>query len=92
MIKYTKPTELNGSQLRKELQNAGITISDASESVMVDGNNDLWLDIADKDKAKAETIVAAHIGVDESAIREAAKAALLARLGITADEAKLLLA
>ena len=92
MIKYTKPTELNGSQLRKELNAAGVKISDSLESVTIDGNGDLWLDIADKDKAKTETIVASHIAIDESIAKGAAKTALLERLGITAEEAKLLLA
>lgn len=92
MIKYTKPAELNGTQLRKELRIANVIISDEAESVMVDNNNDLWLDIAQKDKLAAEAVVNSHIGVDESSANEAAKAALLERLGITADEAKLLLA
>ena len=92
MIKYTKPAQLNGSQLRKELRAAAVTISDEAESVMIDGNGEFWLDIAEKDKAAAEAVVKSHVGVDESEANAAAKAALLDRLGITADEAKLLLA
>ena len=92
MIKFTKPQELNGTQLRKELRDAQVPISDNIFSVSVDDNDQLWLDIAEKDKTKAAAIVQAHVGIDESIARAAAKAALLDRLGITADEAKLLLA
>lgn len=91
MIKFTKPQKLNGTQLRQELRDAGVTISDEVLTVRVDDNDDLWLEIADKDKAKATTVIAAHIGIDETPIKAAKKAALLERLGITEDEAKLLL-
>jgi hypothetical protein len=90
MITFDKPTNLNGSELRKELNAGGVTISDAVSSVMLSGD-ELSLDIAAKDTAKATPIVAAHNGTVIAPDNLAAKAALLARLGITADEAKLLL-
>ena len=62
MIQFTKPTNLNGTELREELNAAGITISDAPNSVAVDGNGNLQLDISEKDEAKATPIVAAHNG------------------------------
>jgi hypothetical protein len=91
MIKFTKPQELNGSQLRKELRDGGVSISDDVFAVSLDDDENLLLEIADQDKAKASEIVAAHIAIDESVIRAAEKAALLNRLGITADEAALLI-
>lgn len=91
MIKFTKPQELNGNQLRKELRNGQVPISDDIFSVQVDDNDELWLDIAEKDKTKAAAIVQAHVGIDESIAKKAAKTALLAKLGITAEEAALLL-
>ena len=59
MIKFTKPTNLNGAELRNELNAAGITITD---SPYVDDNNDLFLEIANKDAKQAEAIVASHNG------------------------------
>ena len=78
-------------QLRQELKDASITIDDEPSSVFIDGNGDFWLNIAKKDEAKAKSVVDAHIGVDQTPIIEAKRQALLDRLGITADEAKLLL-
>jgi hypothetical protein len=91
MIKLTKPTNLNGSELRDELNAGGVAISDAFSAVSIDGNGELWLDIKATDKTKAEAILATHNGTVIALDNSAAKAALLARLGITADEAKLLL-
>lgn len=59
MIKFDKPTNLNGTELMAELVAAGVKIS---EPPLIDGNSDFWLYIADKDEAKAKPIVAAHNG------------------------------
>jgi hypothetical protein len=91
MIIFIQPIKLNGAELRAELNASGVVISDAPNAVSVDASGNLWLEIANKDKAKAEPIVAAHNGTTVAPDTSAAKAALLARLGITADEAKLLL-
>jgi hypothetical protein len=88
MLQFTKPTELNGEQLIAELNDAGIK---TNRIPLVDGNDNLWLDVAEKDKSKAETIVNAHVGIDASITKATAKAVLLERLGITEDEARLLL-
>lgn len=61
MQTFTKPTNLNGAELRQELNAAGVNISDDTNAVVLDGDV-LFLDIAAKDKAKAETVVAAHNG------------------------------
>lgn len=90
MIKFDKPDVLNGTQLVEELKKGGININ-ADKSPMIDGNGDFWLDIAETDKTKAEPIVAAHIGIDQSEAKATAKAAVLAQLGITEEQAKLLL-
>jgi hypothetical protein len=67
MIKFTKPENLDGTKLTDELIAAGITILSKNSATktgfaapMLDGNSDLWLDIAAKDEAKAAEIVAAH--------------------------------
>jgi hypothetical protein len=59
MIKFDKPTNLNGIELIAELTAAGIKVANRPS---IDGNGDFWLDITNKDKAKAEEIVAAHNG------------------------------
>jgi hypothetical protein len=62
MIKLNKPTNLNGTELRQQLNAAGVKISDEPSSVKEDAEGNLWLDIANKDEAKAKSIVAAHDG------------------------------
>ena len=91
MIKYTKPNNLNGTELRDELNANNIVISYEPFSVRLEGDGSLWLDIKDKDADKAAPIVAAHNGTVIAPDNSAAKAALLAKLGITEAEARLLM-
>ena len=89
MIKFIKPNNLNGTQLRNELNNAKVKISAASDAVKDDGEGNLFLDIDPVDEIKASEIVNAHIGIDTSKDYAAAKQsaqAKLAALGLTADE------
>jgi hypothetical protein len=81
------PTQLNGVQLQKELKDAGIKLNDYPR--LVDGK--LVLDIAKKDETKAQAIVDAHVGIDNSAEIEAQRQAILDRIGLTADELKLII-
>jgi hypothetical protein len=90
MIKFNKPTNLNGAELVAELKLAGIIVN-VRTSPSIDGNGDFWLDIPEKDKLKAEPIVAAHNGTIVAPDKEAARQAILDRLGLTAEEAQLLL-
>ena len=62
MMQFTKPTNLNGTELRQELNAAGVHISDDFNSVSINGVGELLLDIKEVDKAKATPIVAAHNG------------------------------
>jgi hypothetical protein len=85
MATFTTPTNLNGTELRAELNAAGVKISDSYNAVIVSGD-DLILDIADKDKAKAEPIVAAHNGTTvapEPTIQDK-----LASVGLSIDDLK----
>lgn len=59
MIQFTKPINLNGTELLAELYTAGVIIT---EPPMIDGLGNFWLDISEADKAKATPIVAAHNG------------------------------
>lgn len=90
MIKFDKPDSLNGTQLVEELKKVGINVN-TDKSPKIDGNGDFWLDITDKDKTKAEKIVAAHVGIDQSEAKAAQKQAILDRIGLTADELKTIL-
>jgi hypothetical protein len=59
MIQFTRPINLNGEELRAELNAGGVIIN---QSPMIDGENNLCLEISEVDKAKATPIVAAHNG------------------------------
>jgi len=86
MIQFTRPENLNGAELVKELNDNGIEVTGKP---FLDGNNDLWLDINESDKAQAESIVAAHNGTTvapEPSIQDK-----LANAGITLDELKVAL-
>jgi len=91
MNKFTRPAKFNWKQLQDELKAAGIAY-DNNGAPEIDGEGNFYLPISTKDAAKAEKVVESHVGVDVSAEEAKAKAALLERLGITAEEAQLLLA
>lgn len=65
MIQFNLPAKLNGATLIEELNAAGVQVS-INESYGVAcptiWEGKLWLDINEKDKAKAESVVAAHNG------------------------------
>lgn len=88
MIQFDKPENLNGFELVAELEAKGIKVI---EPLVIDGNGDFWIDINKKDEAKAKAVVAEHNGTVTPVDKTSAKAELLAKLGITADEAALLL-
>ena len=65
MIQFSKPANLNGSQLITELATAGIIVT---EPPMIDGNGKFWLNINQSDEAKTTSIVALHVGIDTGAV------------------------
>lgn len=87
-IEFKQPKTLDGKQLIDELAQAGIIAADLPN---IDAKGKMWIDIDAKDEAKATAIVAAHVAIPYVDPNADAKAALLAKLGITAAEAKLLL-
>ena len=62
MISFDKPKNLNGSELRAELNNAGIIISDNINAVIIDSDGKLWLDIEAAMQFDAAAIVSSHKG------------------------------
>ena len=87
-IQFKQPKTLDGKQLIDELAAAGVVAADVPN---IDAEGKMWIDIDAKDEAKAISIVDAHVAIPYIDPNADAKAALLAKLGITAAEAKLLL-
>lgn len=64
-ISFTKPVNLDGAKLVEELIAAGVSVAETNGKpnwVEIDGDGILWIDSDEKDKAKAESVVAAHNG------------------------------
>jgi hypothetical protein len=94
MIQFNKPVNLNGEELIVELESAGVSVIPDERNIkapFIDGSGNFWLDIAESDTTTATLIVAAHNGTTAAPDNSASKAALLEKLGITEEEAKLLL-
>jgi len=86
VISFTKPQNLNGKELRQELLEAKVAITQASTSVIVEGDGLLYLDILDKDADAAAVVVAAHNGT--TVAPEPTIADKLASVGLSLDELK----
>ena len=89
METFIKPEALNGHQLKKELKDAGIEIGFDGLGINEDGK--LQFEITKGSKNKAKEIVEKHVGFENWIETSEAKIALLNKLGITEDEAKLLI-
>ena len=87
MSKVITNKEINLSQLDKELGGFGLCINanDAENKIITTSDKSLVTD------QELQSAIATHIAIDENAINLAARTALLNRLGITAEEAALLL-
>ena len=82
---FNKPAKLNGTTLKDELAAVGIIVNE----VVLNGLGELELNIAEKDKAKAEQVITDHKGEDTIDPKVAARASALAKLaalGLSADE------
>jgi hypothetical protein len=86
MIQFTKPTNLNGTELLAELNAGGVSIT---QPPLIDGEDNFWLDIAEADKAKATPIVAAHNGT--TVAPEPTIADKLASVGLSVADLKIAL-
>jgi hypothetical protein len=87
MIKFDKPKNLNGTELIDELNAGGVAVQGRPKADEIN----LWLNIEAKDEAKAKPIVAAHNGTTVAPDKTAERQAILDRLGLTDEEAKILL-
>lgn len=86
MIKFNAPAVLSGSQLKKELNAAGVKIDLGADSIEIDGNGDLWLAIVAKDEAKAQAVLDAHVPAVASS--EPTLQEKLESIGLTIEELK----
>ena len=86
MISFTKPTNLNGIELRDELNAGGVAISYDLDVMVVDGNGNLLMDISESAAAKATPIVATHNGT--TVAPEPTIAQKLASVGLSIEELK----
>jgi|GEM_PF-6158180 len=87
MIKINTNKKINLTQLDKELGGFGLCLNEENSDSKIVG-------IADGSSVTKEQLAEAienHIAIDTEAELATARAALLDRLGITAEEAKLLL-
>ena len=87
MITIKTSKKINLNQLDKELGGFGLCLNEENPENVIVG-------IADGSSVTKEELAEAienHIAIDTQAEAAAAKAALLAKLGITEEEAKLLL-
>jgi hypothetical protein len=83
MIKFEKPVNFNGTELLQQLNAGGVKITEAP---MVDGEGDLWLQIAEADKVKALAIITNHNGTIIP--KELTVTEKLAKAGLSLDELK----
>jgi hypothetical protein len=86
MITFTQPENLNGAELRAELNAVGVAISDNAEAVSIDENGALILDIDETKKDLALKIVAAHNGT--TAAPDLTVKQKLASVGLSIDDLK----
>jgi hypothetical protein len=79
--------EINLAQLDEELGGKGLIadFNDAKKKLILPSDN------SNLTEEELEAGIAAHVAIDENAARKAQRAALLAQLGITEEQAKLLL-
>jgi len=79
--------EINLTQLGKELGNKGLiaNFTDPKKKVI------LPADGVELTEDELETAIAAHIAIDDVAVKAAQRAAIAARLGLTADDLATLL-
>jgi hypothetical protein len=87
MAIFSKPDNLNGAQLRKELKAVGVTFTDEFETILINAENELVLEIKKTDEQKAKQIIENHNGIDIDLVKVKESAqAKFAALGLTEEE------
>ena len=86
MKSFTLPEFFNGTEFVAELKAAKVAINGYPE---IDGNGVLWLDITDE--VKTQEILKNHNGTVVAADLSEQRKVILDRLGLSAEEASILL-
>ena len=86
MLRFDRPENLNGAELRNELRAAQIIVSDDINFLRDDGQGNLFIGISASYKDKAAAVVAAHNGT--TVAPEPTIADKLASVGLSLDELK----
>jgi len=86
MKSFTRPEFFNGTELIAELKIAKVKINGRPE---IDENGILWLDVTDE--VKTQEVLDNHVGTVVSPDLSIKRKVILDRLGLTADEAALLI-
>jgi hypothetical protein len=87
MITLDKPTKLNGLILIQELEAVGLSV----QNVVDDGKGSILLDLPESAKSAAQTVINNHKGEDTIDPKIAARKAIFEKLGLTEEEAVILL-
>ncbi len=86
-MKFTAPNPLNGNTFKNELAQAGIIV----DTILIDGEGNLILDVKTTDKTKVEELLKNHDGSDTVPVEVLLKQSAISKLidlGLTEDEAK----
>jgi len=83
-MEFTKPTSLNGTQLKSELKGQGIAVDVINDN----GNGQISFDVTKAKEDLAASIVATHVGIDSIPTI----ADKLASVGLNIEELKAALA
>jgi hypothetical protein len=86
MLRFDRPENLNGTELRNELKAAQIPVSDDMNFLLDDGQGNLFIGISASYKTQAAEIVAAHNGT--TVAPEPTVADKLASVGLNLDDLK----
>jgi hypothetical protein len=86
MKSFTLPKFFNGAELIEELKTAKVKVNGRPE---IDGNGILWLDVTDE--TKTQEVLDAHVGTTNRPDLSIKRQEILNRLGLTEEEAAILL-
>ena len=89
MLRFDRPENLNGAELRNELKAAGIPVSDDINFFLDDGKGNLFVAISNSFELKAAAIIVAHNGTiiaQEPTVEDK-----LASVGLKIDDLKIAL-
>jgi hypothetical protein len=91
MIKFNNINFTDGKQLLEDLAQAGVILNIETQAPLIDSDGFLCLDVEENQREIVQSVLDSHVPKDTQVEKQTARQALLDKLGITEDEAKLLL-